>query len=221
MREEKRIMAAVHLCRPGLGWPAVVLLGFLGALGGCQSCQLDLSRLIEIEYDQRVNFTDYHLQSSIDYIGGKTHNLSANGVWLVYNICQIKNEKSGAVATSLQHAKFYVEFDGKRHYAVPFKPADLTWPNLTSYQAGPAYDTFKGEVITLPNPVNVPAQSAQYALPWRIAVLVTGSAADFVGSLRYDSDQAFLLTDRGWTPEVIANTQADEDDLYSACRGPM
>lgn len=208
---------------PVARWLVVAMLSLLSGFGGCQSCQLNLSHLIEIEYDQRVSFDHYYLKYPVYYLDGETHHLKSNGVWLVYNICQIKNEKSGAQTTPLDVSKFYVVFDNEEHYAVPFSPDDLGFPSMTASDAFAAYDSFKDEVITLPDPLVVPANSAKYALQWRLAILVRGADVGEQLALRYNNSagESILLTPRSWPVESIPNPPASVDDLPTACRGPM
>lgn len=198
-------------------------------LSSCSNCNLfekELSTLVEIEYDHRLNFDQYKFKKSptqqpFPGCTVETSTIIAKGVWLVYHICSIKNQKSQAKDFKFDLSKFYVEHNGKNYHPKQFSSDDLIDPTLSGTNLQCFYNLFREEVFTASNQEVIAKNTSAYlSISWRFAILVPYPAdpKNLSPALRYDNSggESLLITNRGWSPDYVS--KATESNFSAACR---
>jgi hypothetical protein len=199
-----------------------LLVGCASTQKGCSTVQQGISHLVEIEYDHRLTFQTYNMSKQLPYSGGGgTSELIANGRWLVYHICLVRNEKSEAKDFHFDLSKLFVVHKDKSFHPKQFGFDDLNLPDLGAVDFPVFFEQFRQEVFTAPGETVIKKNSSQQSLNWRFAILVRSPIGDvnaFSPKLRYatSGDEAVLLTSRGWSPNVMS--EAEEASLFSTCR---
>lgn len=201
----------------------VLAAGCLPILSACAST----NKLVVMEYDHRLNFSQYHFAQAVSTGTSAYTDISTDGTWLVYHICTIKNDDSEAENFPFTLSKFYVVDANGAHFVSDVKHGDLTTV-IGNIPGDYPYinNAFKSEVHTAPVTQTIPANSTSYlSVSWRFAILVRPPVGinphDIKPGLRYESSpgESVLLVDRGHEPNIIPpQSAADENDLYPNCR---
>lgn len=189
-------------------------------LGGCGA-----NKLVIMEYDHQLNFSNYHFTSSVSIPNGPGYSeISTDGTWLVYHICTIENNDSAAEDFKFTLSKFFVLDVNGEHHVSDIEDGDLT-THITNIPGDYPYidDGFRSEVQTAPLIKTIPANSTSYlSVSWRFAILVHPPVPlnphNIAPDLRYDNSggESILLIDRGHQPTIVST--ANENMLSPNCR---
>lgn len=180
-----------------------------------------------MEYDHRLNFSNYHFANPVSTGTSAYTDISTDGTWLVYHICSIKNNESEAEDFKFTLSKFHVVDNNGAHFVSDIKHGDLTTVIGNIPGDYPYIDNaFRSEVQTAPITKIISANSTSYlSVSWRFAILVRPPVGlnphDIVPGLKYDSSsgESVLLIDRGHQPTIISpSNAANENMLYPNCR---
>lgn len=175
-------------------------------LAGCEDT-------VEIEYDHLMNFSTYEFTTPVTSPHGGFVEISTDGTWLLFTLCSIKNNNSESEDFHFDLSKFYVVFNGEKHYVSDISYGDLNLYGQSSTININAYpyidDGFRSEVQTAPLSENIEAGYVHYSLNWRFAILVHPPAGinphSIAPDLRYDNSagESLLLFGRGHPPNVV------------------
>lgn len=213
---------------------SICLVVLLAILSGCASLKEGLRKAVLMDYDQVNNFRNYTFDNFwIDW-GGSASESGITGVgtspniggfWVTFLICNLRNEGADAQPFPYNINKFYVEYDGKKHYHQPLQtytyssiPHGLPGnPSVTGLvnetmrketQLGPDTDTFqKGYYPT----VN-----------YRLAIYVTRSTPGVIDVtphilLRYEG-YPNIMNPRNQAPLILGPNSTKKSDLRTTCR---
>lgn len=231
---------------------ACTVLGIGGALAsGCNSLGEAVTQAVVVEYEQSMNFVTYGLEASPPTslgdpptpgaVGFTTIRLADHtasspkrrGVWILYQVCSIKNDAPKAKDFAYDVTKFYVEYNGQKHYYQPLAaytyerasdglPANPTvnesiahWFRLET-QRGPDQETIAaGSTATL---------SIAWCFPIFVATdepgVLVNDLLELELNLRYDGPN-MLMENANHPPESVGPREAvKKADLPVACRPP-
>lgn len=204
----------LHRSEAGVGAVVARLAALLPVLvlTSCQSCHLNLSKLVVVEYDHRITFHRYELAKWLPYAGGGEFNeLTAKGSWLVFHICGIKNEMSQAEPFHFDLSKFYVVHNDQEFHPVPFGYGDLVDPPLGAADFPAWNEQFDYEIRTAPKQTVIFPGDIEFQNSWRFAIRVDPVIPEgFQPELRYDNSggEQILLTARDHPPQETLKASA-------------
>jgi hypothetical protein len=155
---------------------------------------------------------------------------AGKGAWLVYQICAIRNDAPKAQIFNYDVSKFYVEYQGRRHYYRPLVPYTFVNPSNhlpgTPAVAAALSPSFRTETQLGPDAQGIGPNSGEtFSVAWRIAIFVmTTNPADDVLKLElplfYD-DTPVLMVNRNNAPESLGGFEGvGKSDLPISCRPP-
>jgi len=169
----------------------------------CTELKEGLSKAVFIEYEQSLNFREYQFGETIlapgpssdlewhkirinDYSGGK----SKKGVWILYQICSIRNNNTKAQPFNYDVSKFYVIYGDQQFYYRPL--AAYTYENvlLSGIKGNDAVTAvlapvFRTETQTGPDQQVIPANSNNtLSVSWRFVIYVSTALSDQTDMLR-------------------------------------
>jgi hypothetical protein len=197
--------------------------------------------IVAMEYDQVYNFRQYQFDQYLRIGSTTTENGAIGfypgvpqvaGFWVAYIICAIDNQAPDAQAFTYDLSKFYVIYEGRRHYWRPLDPYTFaTLPNwFATPDAATAVNTqFASELEQGPLTRVIPKGfSNAVPLNYRLLIYVTkappgspdstGSTVDLSETipLRYDGAPN-LLRSRN-QPPLFNRLMPQQGDIPRMCR---
>jgi hypothetical protein len=188
---------------------------FLITMLGCSST----NKVVFINYQQTVNFTAYQFAESVfspqdeeAFEGVRVLDTSAepaqkNGVWLLYQICAIRNDEPSAEPFNFDVSKFFVKLNDTKFYCKPLQP--YTYVNLPpGGLPGTDNDTavskaFSQETQTAPSSTTINKATNIFGNSWSLVIYVsedygmpndiTDSASPLKLGLFYDAPGVYMV----------------------------
>ena len=100
-----------------------------------------------MEFDQSLNFKEYEFENAVMAPGPSgdqewrkillhdtSREYTKRGVWILYQICSIRNEAPKAEPFTYDVSRFYVDYGGNKHYYKQLVP--YTYDNAVSALKG-------------------------------------------------------------------------------------
>ncbi|HEV2835015.1 MAG TPA: hypothetical protein VGW58_06850 [Pyrinomonadaceae bacterium] len=218
----------------------LLLLTLLGG-NGCKDIGEGLTKLVSIEYDQPVNFTEYEFATTHHskedngpfeewrQIRLDDHSDVKKGVWMVYLLCSIKNNAPKAETFNYDVSKFYVDYGGRKHYYknlaaytyAGVSPVQIpSGGNKATEELAPAFRT---ETQLGPDQESIPP-GADRSIAYRLVIYVwteTGDLTDLtkLNQRLYYDDTPVNMIDRN-NDTSAAGGVVRGSSLPTVCRPP-
>jgi hypothetical protein len=194
------------------------------AIAGCQSVSSGLKKAVQMEYDQRQNFSQFEFQNQISIGFGQIINhISANGFWASFVLCSVRNTGADAQPFPYDVHKFYVDIDGQKFFYRQLQ-ADQ-WPHEDWVSNSVVAIPFESETLTSPKTHTFPV-GYNSSVGYRVVIFVPAGAADNIDplrlTLRYDGYPNFTLSRNHAATQLTSNppNYPEQEDLSTYCRSP-
>jgi hypothetical protein len=220
----------------------ITMLSF-AVLASCTSVGESLSQAVFIEYDQRVNFQHFAFATAVIApeppqgnptewneisVNDMTGTLGKRGVWIVYQVCSIRNNGSLAKPFPYDISKFYVVYNSKRFYQAPL--ALNTYSNTGDLQGNENYNPAISKRFILDTQVGPTNQvidvnfCGTLSIAWRFVIYVSTDGSDQTDlvslnlPLHYDGSPVDLISRNYDTEPHYYNSKVTGASLPTVCR---
>ena len=218
----------------------MLFLFTLVASNGCDKIGKGLTKLVLIEYDQSLNFTEFEFANSYsvdkdpvvkEWRRIRLHDFEEKrkGVWMTYLICTVTNNAPKAVQFDYDVSKFYVDYGNRKHFYRDLAPGiyESTFPaqggNGGQFSTEVLAPFFRSETQVGPDTHSFTPNSDQ-TVNNRIVIYVSTELGDLTDltklnqRLFYDGHPVDMVSRKNDT--VAANGVVTGSSLPTGCRPP-